>query len=88
MRRVGRVDAVRADPIGALVSRDDTPAGPLPFGAPLGADEPAVDEPAVDGVPVMGDAPAGAPQTLQYPESISPGQPGWVHFWAVMWRPP
>lgn len=29
--------------------------------------------------PSSGAAPAGAPQTVQYPSAIVPGQPGWLH---------
>jgi len=54
-RRVGRVDEARADPIGELIRRDDTPVAP---------EEPVVSAgPGV--VSVIGGAPAGAPHTLQ-----------------------
>jgi hypothetical protein len=69
MRRVGRVEAVRAEPMGALLSRDDTPVTeferPAEPTEPAEPGEPAGDEPEPVGASLIGDAPAGAPQTLQ-----------------------
>jgi hypothetical protein len=68
-RRVGRLAAARADPIGVEDSRAEMPvddvrvveAGELP-------------EPVEPAAASCGSA--GAPQTLQYPSSISPEHPG------------
>jgi hypothetical protein len=63
-RRVGRLRPARADPIGVLDS----------FVERLVPWEPARLDIPVDAADAT--APAGDPQTLQYPSSISPGQLG------------
>ena len=79
MRRVTLVaPAVRAEPIGADASRDDAretvdgvPSAPEPSG------------PAAAGT----GAPAGDPQTSQYPSRIVPVHPGWVQVVVVIESP-
>lgn len=77
VRRVAR-EPVRADPIAALASREEDVRVDTGDEAGLRAAALALEPPAEVDVAGSGAAPAGDPQTLQYPSSIAPGHPGWV----------
>ncbi len=70
IERVARVPPARAVPIGALASRFEDVI--------LLADDGLSPAP-LSPVAVTGAAPAGVPQTSQYPSWMEPEHPGWVH---------